>query len=174
MPSWEALVERFGLEPLESEGGLFTQTYLSPEGISQGALPGRYSTDKPFGTAILYLLTSQEDSYSALHQLPTDEIHHFYLGDPVELLLLFPDLLTEHIMLGHDVLNGQEVQHLVPRGVWQGSRLRPGGRFALMGMTMAPGFTSADYRGGNRHELLRQYPQESEFIQRLTRPMDCR
>lgn len=174
MLSWEALVERFGLEPLESEGGLFRQTYLSLETIPQGALPGRYSADKPFGTAILYLLTPNQDSYSALHQLPTDEIHHFYLGDPVELLLLFPDLSSEHILLGHDVLNGQQVQHLVPRGVWQGSRLRPGGQFALMGMTMAPGFTPADYRGGNRHELLRKYPRESEFIQRLTRPMECR
>lgn len=163
------LIQHFQLVPLPDEGGLFVQTYQSPEMISQTALPTRYRGDKPFGTAILYLLTDDPDSFSALHQLPTDEVYHFYLGDPVEMLLLFPDQTSQRIVLGPDVLNGQHIQHIVPNGVWQGSYLMPGGAYALLGTTMAPGFDHHDYTPGERQELLQAFPQEAALIRRLTR-----
>lgn len=166
----EELVDVLNLEPLHTEGGLFTQTYLSTETIPKDALPSRYATDKPFGTAILYLLTADADSFSAVHKLPTDEIYHFYLGDAVELLQLYPDGTSQRVLLGHDVLGGQKVQHVVARAVWQGSRLLPGGHFALLGTTMTPGFTENDYVGGDQAQLLEQYPHESELIRLLTRP----
>lgn len=166
----EKLIERLGLERLPVEGGYFRQTYLAEETIPRDALPKRYPADKPFSTAIYYLLTSDLDSFSALHKLPTEEIYHFYLGDPVELLLLFPDGRSERVILGPDVLNGQQVQYVAPREVWQGSRLVPGGRFALLGTTMAPGFTESDYQGGDRDELQRRYPEKADLIEKLTRP----
>jgi predicted cupin superfamily sugar epimerase len=166
----EQLIEYLDLKPLPTEGSLFRQTYLSPETVPKRALPGRYPARKPFGTAILYLLTSDEDSFSAIHKLPTDEVYHFYLGDPVELVQLHPDGTTERVLLGHDILGGQNVQFVVPRNVWQGSRLRPGGHFALLGTTMAPGFTEDDYVGGDRAKLIQQYPHEAELITLLTRP----
>jgi hypothetical protein len=39
-----------------------------------------------------------------------------------------------------------------------------------MGATMAPGFTPADYVGGDRAELTRLFPREADLIERLTRP----
>jgi predicted cupin superfamily sugar epimerase len=60
-------------------------------------------------------------------------------------------------------------QVVVPRGVWQGTRLRPGGRFALLGTTMAPGFDYADYTAGLRESLIREYPAHREAILGLTR-----
>ena len=87
----EKIIEILELETLPVEGGLFRQTYVSAESIPRKHLPDRYVTDKPFGTAIYYLLTSDPNSFSALHKLPTDEIWHFYLGDPVELFELHPD-----------------------------------------------------------------------------------
>jgi predicted cupin superfamily sugar epimerase len=65
--------------------------------------------------------------FSAIHRLPLDETYHFYMGDPVEMLLLYPDGHSERVILGHDVLNGQKVQFTVPRGVWQSSHLLLGG-----------------------------------------------
>jgi predicted cupin superfamily sugar epimerase len=165
----ERLIELLGLVPLPVEGGFFRQTYVADESIAAGALPARYGRPKAFATAIYYLLTSDPDSFSALHRLPTDEVYHFYRGDPVEMLLLHPDGLSERVLLGHDVLGGQRVQHVVPRGVWQGSRLVDGGRFALMGTTMAPGFDPRDYEGGDRDELIRRHPGEADGIARLTR-----
>ena len=165
----EDLLKHYQFEPLPVEGGLFKQTYVAREQIPQSALPARYTHAKPFGVAILYLLTHDPDSFSALHKLPTDEIYHFYLGDPVEMLQLYPDGHSERIILGQDLLNGQQVQYVAPRDVWMGSRLVPGGQFALLGTTMAPGFTPDDYVGGERQALIQQYPQEAALITQLTR-----
>jgi uncharacterized protein len=166
----QQLIEMFNLNPLPVEGGLFFQTYCSPESITRDHLPERYSGSKPFGTAIVYLLTPEPDSFSALHRLPTDEVYHFYLGDPVELLQLHPDGRSERIILGQDIFNGQKVQHVVPRDVWQGSHLIPGGKFALLGTTMAPGYTDEDYVGGEAEALIAKYPDREQIIKQLTRP----
>lgn len=165
----QQIIDHLGLEPLHEEGGLFIQSYCSPETISREHLPERYQGDKPFGTAIYYLLTAEVDSFSALHKLPTDEMYHFYLGDPVELLQLHPDGTSRRVILGQDLLAGQKLQHLVPHGVWQGSHLIPGGNFALLGTTMAPGYTPEDYVAGVAGELITQYPDQAELIRQLTR-----
>ena len=163
------LRQLYHLESLPGEGGLFRQTYRSAEQVERGCLPERYMESRPFGTAILYLLNTDPDCFSALHSLPTDEVYHFYMGDPVEMLLLYPDGHSQHILLGHDIFSGQQVQFVVPGGVWQGSHLLDGGQYALIGTTMAPGYVDSDYIGGTREELTRLFPQEVNLIQRLTR-----
>ena len=84
------------------------------------SLPARYQSAKPAGTAIYFLLTNQTDSFSALHRLPTDEIYHFYLGDPVALTLLLPDGGNREVILGQDILAGEHVQFVAPAGVLAG------------------------------------------------------
>lgn len=163
------LIETLGLQPLPKEGGMFRQSYKAAENIPAEILPARYTGPHPFGTAIYYLLTNSPDSFSALHCLPTDEIYHFYLGDPVEMLLLYPDGSGQVVILGQDLLNGQCVQLLVHRNVWQGSRLQDGGCFALLGTTMAPGYEDQDYLAGSRARLTRQYPEWSAWVNQLTR-----
>ncbi len=165
----ERLRQFYNLEALPIEGGLFKQTYLSMERITRESLPERYVEAHPFGTAILYLFNTDPDCFSAMHYLPTDEIYHFYMGDPVEMLLLYPDGQSKHVFLGHDVFSGQMVQFVVPGGVWQGSHLLNGGTYALIGTTMAPGYIDSDYIGGERSDLTRIYPQEAALIRRLTR-----
>lgn len=168
--SAEQVIQVLGLQPLPVEGGLFCETYQSSEMVPLAGLPERYPrTARPFGTAIYYLLTNQPDSFSALHRLPTDEIFHFYLGDPLELTLLYPGGVSRQVILGQSILEGQVLQFCVLRGVWQGSRLVPGGEFALLGTTMAPGFTPTDYEGGRRDALLAAYPHERARILALTR-----
>ena len=168
-PTAAQLIEHLRLEPLTFEGGYFRQTYVAQESIAAGALPARYGGPRNFGSAIYYLLTGEPDSFSALHSLKTDEIYHFYLGDPVEMLLLHPGSRSERVVLGSDVLGGQLVQFVVPRGVWQGSRLISEGSLALMGTTMAPGFDVADWTEGKRDALAREYPEHAELIRALTR-----
>jgi predicted cupin superfamily sugar epimerase len=84
------------------------------------------------------------------------------------MLRLFPDGQGKEVVLGPDVLGGQSVQVVVPRGVWQGSVLEPGGDFALLGCTVAPGFEYADYESANRAELIERYPAFADLIARLT------
>lgn len=163
------VIERLGLVPLPGEGGHFLQTWCSTEQVAAEALPERYGRAKALGTAIYYLLSDDPDSFSALHRLPTDEVYHFYLGDPVDLLLLTPDGGSELVGLGGDLRGGQRVQFVVPRGAWQGSRLRAGGRWALMGTTMAPGFDPADFELGRAAELTEGWPERRALIRELSR-----
>ena len=164
------LIQKLELQPLAGEGGLYHESYRSPGVIPGTALPGRYAQqERPYGTAIFYLLSADSDSFSAFHKLKTDEIYHFYLGDPVEMTLLYPDGSSRQVVLGQDLFNDQQVQVVVPSEVWQGSRLAAGGQFALLGTTMAPGFDPSDYEAGQRAELLAHYPQERGRILGLTR-----
>lgn len=165
----DELIERLGLAPLPGEGGYFRQTWVAPESVAGGVLGDRYPRATTVGTAIYYLVTDAPDGFSALHRLRTDEVYHFYLGDPVEQLLLHPDGRSELVVLGHDIAAGQRVQHVAPRDTWQGTRLREGGRWALLGTTMAPGFDVADYEAGERAALTAAYPQETARIAALTR-----
>lgn len=166
MMSAKEIIKFLGLEPLPFEGGYFRQTYRSEEMIEKKALPERYRCSKPFGTAIYYLLTP--DMFSALHRLPTDEIFHFYLGDPVTMLQLPPDGTSATITLGSDIRNGHHVQVVVSKNIWQGSILKDGGRFALIGTTMAPGFDFSDYEYGNRDDLIKEYSKHADLIVKLT------
>ena len=170
MHTAQQLIAFYNLKPLAVEGGLFARTYLSDESIASEALPHRYTQAHPFGTAILVLFTDHADSFSALHKLPTDEVYHFYMGDPIELTLLHPNGQTELVTMGHDVLRSQKIQHVVSRGVWQGSRLLSGGQYALFGTSMSPGYHHSDYLGGERASLIAQYPSAAEHIRLLTRP----
>jgi predicted cupin superfamily sugar epimerase len=167
MPGAEELIAVLDLKPLPFEGGYFRETYRSPDRIAASALSPRYSSDKSVCTAIYYLLTPE--THSALHRLPTDEIFHFYLGDPVVMLQLAPGGGSREIILGSDLLAGQQPQVVVPRGVWQGSRLVEGGAFALMGTTMAPGFDFTDYEPGDVDQLAREFPAHAPAIQQLCR-----
>jgi predicted cupin superfamily sugar epimerase len=163
----EDIIRKLNLKPLPDEGGYYSETYRSRDSVNRAALPKRYEGDKSFGTAIYYLLTP--DTKSALHRLPTDEIYHFYLGDPVRMFLLHPDGRGENITLGQDIQSGHHVQFVVPRGVWQGSYLIEGGKFALMGTTMAPGFNFSDFEPADRNKLTLKYPDFKLLILNLTK-----
>ena len=160
------IIDFFRLEPLLEEGGFFKSSYRSPDVLPTTALPERYDGPRHLGSAIYYLLTPE--TCSRMHRLPTDEIFHFYLGDPVNLLLLYPDGTSEILTLGQDIQNGQILQALVPRGCWQGASLIPGGSYALMGTTMCPGFDYDDYETGDRQMLSQRYPERKPMIEKLT------
>jgi predicted cupin superfamily sugar epimerase len=166
MVTAEELIARLGLAPHPGEGGFYVETYRSDEEIAAGALPGRYGAARALSTAIYYLLTPA--SFSAMHRLQSDEVFHFYLGDPVEMLLLYPDGSGEVIVLGGGVQDGIRPQVTVPRGVWQGARLAAGGHLALLGTTVSPGFDFADFEIGRPDELLRVHPQFGDLITALT------
>jgi uncharacterized protein len=168
-PDAETIIAALGLAPHPIEGGFFRETYRAGAEIAAASLPAAYitSTNRSLGTAIYYLLTAE--TFSEMHRLPTEEVFHLYLGGPVRMLQLFPDGSGREVVLGCDILGGEQPQVVVPAGVWQGSRLEPGVAFALMGATMAPGFEYRDYEQGRREPLVREYPDHAERIRQLTR-----
>ena len=149
------------LDPHPVEGGFFRRTFTSPENLE---LP---RGSRPQGTAIYYLL--EAGSFSEMHLLDSDEMFHFYLGDPLEMLQLYPDGRSALFILGPDLKAGQHVQVLVPAGVWQGMRLMGNGQMALVGCTVVPGFNYADYHNASFAELSAKWPEQAERIKDLTR-----
>ena len=149
------------LGPHPVEGGSFRRTYTSAGSVD---LPRGMRAQ---GTAIYYLL--EPGTFSEMHVLDSDEIFHFYLGDPVEMLQLYPDGRSALFTLGPDLEAGQQVQLVVPAGVWQGTRLMGNGKVALLGCTVTPGFDFADYRNARYAELAEKWPAHAERIRALTR-----
>jgi predicted cupin superfamily sugar epimerase len=85
------------------------------------------------------------------------------------MLLLLLDGSSAVLTLGPDLAAGQQPQVLVPAGVWQGERLMDGGKLALFGCTVTPGFDFADYESGSYAELAAKWPAEAERIRKLVR-----
>lgn len=165
----QEVIRLLGLEKHPKEGGWFAETWRGELQLPANALPGRYSGPRSAGTAIYYLLDDR--SISALHRLSSDEVFHFYLGDPVEMLQLLPDGSSQCLRLGQNLLSGERLQITVSAGTWQGARLLPGGRFALLGCTVAPGFDYADYEHAlDREALVARWPEQAERIDALMRP----
>ena len=163
----EQIIKHFKMQPLQQEGGFFIETYRAAEVLKKEILPAGLSGDRNISTVILYLLTAR--TVSLMHRLKCDEMFHFYLGNPVTMLQLHPDGSSEIITLGHNILNEQKVQVLVPKGTWQGAFIQPGGKFSLMGCSVAPGFNEADFEMGDGEMLLAKYPDMQELILHLTR-----
>lgn len=166
----QQIIEQLKLVPLTIEGGYFRETYRAPLTIPSSALPEDYAGDRSVSTAIYYLLTPE--TFSAIHIVRSDETFHFYAGDPVEMLQSWPDGTSRLVIIGNDLAAGHEPQLVVPAGVWQGCRLARGGRWALMGCTVAPGFDYADFELADQSELTRKHPEHAEIIAALTKKND--
>lgn len=153
MVTAEDVIKRFGLKPLPGEGGFYAETHRDELMVS----PMDKSSHSPIAsTAIYYLVTP--DSFSALHRLPKTEIFHFYGGDPVEMVQITEEGKIDHFILGSDFMSGQQVQVVVPKGVWQSTKLINGGHWALMGTTVAPGFDFQDLEMADQGVLIKRYP----------------
>src|SRR5215813_12768597 len=108
----EQIIEQLKLVPLTIEGGYFRETYRAALSVPAGALPRDYSGDRNVSTAIYYLLTP--DTYSAIHIVKSDEVFHFYAGDPIEMLQLWPDSSARVVIISNDLAAGHEPQLVVP------------------------------------------------------------
>jgi len=137
-----------GLEPLNSEGGLFRRTY-----------------DSGGVTAIHYLVAAPD--FSALHRLRgSDELFFFHAGAPLSMLIL--DEAGGRVeMLGPDPLAGQRPQLLVPAGAWQGASSTAG--WSLVSTVVTPGFQWPDFELGDRALLAAGFPDFATRIAELTR-----
>jgi predicted cupin superfamily sugar epimerase len=152
-PKVKSLIEHYKFQPLPAEGTLFVSTYRSS---------GEFENSKPHGTAMIGMYCDEPRSLSLFHRLTADEVWHFYGGDPLRLVLLNPDGSSRDV-----ILSSENVQVVIPAGVWQAGHMVAGGVYSLFGCTVAPGFTGDMFEGGTQKQLLSLYPDRAEDIQRL-------
>lgn len=149
------------------EGGAFRETYRSELAVPRTVLPLFFQGDRNVSTSIYFLLAAGQ--FSAFHRIASDEVWHFYSGDP----LLVHEIchngrLITHL-LGSNPEKGESFQTVVKAGSWFASVPAPGSEYALVGCTVAPGFDFADFELANRVTLSGQYPEHAELIEKLTR-----
>lgn len=149
------VIRLLGLQPNDTEGGYFAGTY-PPAGAEAPC------------SAIYYFLAPGDRSI--LHKVSTDMLYHFYAGNPVEMLLLYPDGQSEVCIFSNDIARGGRPMKVIPGGTWIGSRIKRGRSWSLMGVTMAPPFNPNDYFIGDRDTLIREYPSQKKLITALTNP----
>ncbi|HEX3089735.1 MAG TPA: cupin domain-containing protein [Ilumatobacteraceae bacterium] len=159
----QQLAEHLGMTQLPVEATYFVSTYRSEADTVTGG---------PVGTAMIGMYSNDPPSRSLFHRLLFDEVWHFYGGDPLRLVLLHSDGSSDDVTMGADLLAGQCVQYVIPAGVWQAGELVDGGRWALFGCTMAPGFTGTCFEGGRVGDLLAIYPDRAADIHKLGIPDD--
>ena len=169
----QAVKELLKLAPNVQEGGFFASVYQSSIIIPNKDLKGFDESPhgRPICSAIYYFL--ETPGCSVMHRVTGDMLYHFYAGDPVQMLQLHPQgskVRTDVSVFGGHLALLQEPMKVIPGGTWLGSRLMPGGKWALMGVSMAPGFDPVDYSIGKRSELTRQYPEQKDLIEQLTHP----
>ncbi|MEO0509232.1 MAG: cupin domain-containing protein [Verrucomicrobiota bacterium] len=161
----EAIIEHYGLEPLDQEGGYFRQVWRSGLRVRNSELCSRYPEkgDHPMGTLIYFLLTA--DSFSAMHRLPTAEHWFHHLGDSAEMLLLHENGRGELLRIGSNLEAGEKLQLTTPMGSWQGTKLVAGeAGFFFGSCMMVPGFEWSDFELGERETLCSDYPEFKDAV----------
>lgn len=143
------LIERLDLKA-HPEGGFFREVFRSAASVAPADERGSRSAL----TTIYYLL--DQAAHSRWHRVSSDEVWHFYEGDPLELFCIAPDLsMLERTVLG-PISEVSRPVHVIPASAWQAARSL--GSYTLAGCSVAPGFDFADF------ELLAACPTESSQL----------
>ncbi len=148
--------------------GFVAETYRSSLKIPARALPGAYESDRPYASALYFLVTL--DANIVMHRIRSDQLYHHYLGDPLEVLMLYPDGGGAVVTVGPDLRSGMRPQLLIPGGTFHTSRLAPGAAgWALLASTEWPGVEPPDVEHGDIDALVKAYPDFREQIRAFTR-----
>ena len=147
------------------EGGYFKEVYRSGERILPTHLPKRYKSSRNFSTSIYFLLEGKQ--FSAFHLLQSDELWHFYDGSSILLYIINQKGELSVKKLGRSV--DSELQLTIEKQSWFAAELEDKKSFAFFGCTVSPGFEFEDFEIGRRDELIKNFPQYSDLIKRLTK-----
>lgn len=170
-PTAAQIIAALDLQPLDQEGGYFRRTAEAGVWVQRVTPPGAASltgTEASRAYSVIYALFTPE-GFSALHRLATDEIWCWHAGDSIESLRLGPDGSGAWVRLGPEVLAGERPQDVIAAGVWQGTRLVAGGRWALVSCVLAPEFRWMDFELGDRAALTAAFPDWAQEIVTMTR-----
>ena len=162
----EEVKAMLGLEP-HPTCGFVAETYRSPLKIPAGALPEAYEGNRPYGSALYFLVSP--DAQIVMHRIRSDQLYHHYMGDPLEVLMLYPDGAGAVSLVGTDLAGGERPQLFVPGGTFHTSRLVSGDSdYALLASTEWPGVEPPDVEHGDIEALIEAYPEMSMQIRAFT------
>ena len=136
--------------------GFVRVSFVSKHSIGKGGLPAPFEGQRPLGSALYFMVTT--GAPVRLHRIRNDQLYHYYLGDPLETILLHSDGSFEKIIVGPDIRTGQRLQLLIPGNTFHTARLLGRRRWFLGASTEWPGVIPADVELGQLEELASKYP----------------
>jgi predicted cupin superfamily sugar epimerase len=155
------------LEP-NATCGFVRETYRAKEQIAPGGLPAPFADGRPLGSALYFMVTPQAPV--RLHRIHNDQLYHYYLGDPIELLLLRGN--GEHVIVGPDLRAGHHVQFFIQGNTFHTARIIGQRRWFLGASTEWPGVIPADVELGKPDELIAKFPQVAADIRNYPQPVE--
>jgi len=132
--------------------GFVRESYRSSHTVPAAGLPPSFDGARPLGSVLYFLVTP--DAHIAMHRIRSDQLYHHYLGDPLEVFLLYADGSGAVQTVGSDLAAGMRPQRFIPGGTFHISRVQPGGDYALLGTTEWPGVAPEDVELGDYDRLV--------------------
>lgn len=168
--SLQTVISKLGLQP-HPEGGYYKETYRTEKQIPQNILGQPFKQSCAYSTAIYYLLESGQ--HSRLHKIASDEVWHFYSGQPLVVVEFNEDGLAKETIISNQLDAGHTPQHVVKAGHWFGAYTLATEKedYSLVGCTVSPGFNFEDLiflEGDYKSNLLKIHPKHEKLINRLT------
>jgi hypothetical protein len=137
-------------------------SYISTKNIAPGGLPPPFVDGRPAGSALYFMVTP--DAPVRLHRIRNDQLYHYYLGDPIELLMLHDNGKTEHVMVGPNLHGGQCVQLLIPGNTFHTAHVIGQRGWFLGASTEWPGVEKVDVEIGDVDALAAKYPDVADDL----------
>ncbi|EIF29649.1 hypothetical protein BCh11DRAFT_05104 [Burkholderia sp. Ch1-1] len=161
----DELIRRLDLKP-HPEGGFFSETYRSAERVIRDKDGSGSAQTRSASTAIYYLLC--DGAHSAWHRIKSDEVWHFYAGEPLNVHVLDESGALVTHKLGNALTHTNAVfQAFVPAGLWFAAECADPATFALVGCTVAPGFEFSEFELADVDALKARHPRHAALIERL-------
>lgn len=156
------------LEP-NATSGFVRETYKSDLSIAPGGLPEPFAGGRPLGSALYFMVTPEAPV--KLHRIKNDQLYHYYLGDPIEVLMLRENGDSELVIVGPNIVGGQLLQLFIPGNTFHTARITGMRRWFLGASTEWPGVVPAeDVELGNVEELAAKYPDAAADIRKFPVP----
>lgn len=155
----DQIVKILNLTP-HPEGGFYRETYRSEtsiDGLDQFDGPRNCST------GIYFLITKNTRSH--LHKIKSDEMWHFYGGDPLKIVMLSESGEYSEQLVGSNLEKEESFQFVVPAGVWFGAEVAEGGEYSLAGCTVSPGFDFKDFEMADKAQMVSKFPNHRSFLE---------
>ncbi len=146
--------------------GFTHEIYRSALQVPAADLPAGYDGPRTLGGFLYFLVTDQ--ARIRVHRIRSDQMYHHYFGDPLEVLLLYPDGRSAVCVVGPDLAAGMRPQLLVPGGTFHAGRIRPVGNYALLGTSVWLRAEPSDVEMGNVELLTAKYPTAKAEIVSFT------
>ena len=160
----DEIIQLLKLEPATC--GYINESFRSSLELPANVLPAGYSGDHLLGNVLYFLVTPEAPVQ--LHRIRSDQMYHHYLGDPLEVLLLYPDGKSEVKVVGADLTAGMRPQLVIPGGTFHTARVRAAGSYALLGTSVWLRAEPSDVEMGSVEQLIAKYPSAKAEIESFT------